>query len=59
MGFSSVLLQWRSDFVNGWVKLSSAHEVQEECLGMAVLDMMRIAKEKQCSPLDIYNDIRY
>uniref|UniRef100_A0A672M841 non-specific protein-tyrosine kinase n=1 Tax=Sinocyclocheilus grahami TaxID=75366 RepID=A0A672M841_SINGR len=39
--------------------LSSAHEVQEECLGMAVLDMMRIAKEKQCSPLDIYNDISY
>uniref|UniRef100_A0A8C1FXZ7 Tyrosine-protein kinase n=1 Tax=Cyprinus carpio carpio TaxID=630221 RepID=A0A8C1FXZ7_CYPCA len=32
---------------------------QEECLGMAVLDMMRIAKEKQCSPLDIYNDISY
>uniref|UniRef100_A0A673MDN3 Tyrosine-protein kinase n=1 Tax=Sinocyclocheilus rhinocerous TaxID=307959 RepID=A0A673MDN3_9TELE len=30
-----------------------------ECLGMAVLDMMRIAKEKQCSPLDIYNDISY
>lgn len=26
---------------------------------MAVLDMMRIAKEKQCSPLDIYNAIRY
>ncbi len=45
--------------MNGWVKLSSAHEVQEECLGLAVLDMMRIAKEKQCSPLDIYNDIRY
>uniref|UniRef100_A0A673MJP1 Tyrosine-protein kinase n=1 Tax=Sinocyclocheilus rhinocerous TaxID=307959 RepID=A0A673MJP1_9TELE len=39
--------------------LSCAHEVQEECLGMAVLDMMRIAKEKQCSPLDIYNDISY
>uniref|UniRef100_A0A672M3U7 Tyrosine-protein kinase n=1 Tax=Sinocyclocheilus grahami TaxID=75366 RepID=A0A672M3U7_SINGR len=56
---SYLFAQWRSDFVNGWVKLSSAHEVQEECLGMAVLDMMRIAKEKQCSPLDIYNDISY
>ncbi|KAI2664379.1 Tyrosine-protein kinase JAK2 [Labeo rohita] len=43
---SYLFAQWRSDFVNGWVKLSSAHEVQEECLGMAVLDMMRIAKEK-------------
>ncbi|XP_026994267.1 tyrosine-protein kinase JAK2 isoform X2 [Tachysurus fulvidraco] len=51
--------QWRSDFVNGWVKLSTTHETQEECLGMAVLDMMRIAKEKQCSPLDIYNAISY
>uniref|UniRef100_A0A671LY33 Tyrosine-protein kinase JAK2 n=1 Tax=Sinocyclocheilus anshuiensis TaxID=1608454 RepID=A0A671LY33_9TELE len=56
---SYLFAQVRSDFVNGWVKLSSAHEVQEECLGMAVLDMMRIAKEKQCSPLDIYNDISY
>uniref|UniRef100_A0A673M421 Tyrosine-protein kinase JAK2 n=1 Tax=Sinocyclocheilus rhinocerous TaxID=307959 RepID=A0A673M421_9TELE len=44
---SYLFAQWRSDFVNGWVKLSSAHEVQEECLGMAVLDMMRISKEKQ------------
>ncbi|XP_056601981.1 tyrosine-protein kinase JAK2 isoform X1 [Triplophysa dalaica] len=51
--------QWRSDFVNGWVKLSSDHEIQEECLGMAVLDMMRTGKEKQCSPLDIYNEISY
>uniref|UniRef100_A0A3B1ILK7 Tyrosine-protein kinase n=1 Tax=Astyanax mexicanus TaxID=7994 RepID=A0A3B1ILK7_ASTMX len=51
--------QWRSDFVNGWVKLSSNHETQEECLGMAVLDMMRIAKEKQRSPLDIYNAMSY
>uniref|UniRef100_A0A673M7G4 Tyrosine-protein kinase n=1 Tax=Sinocyclocheilus rhinocerous TaxID=307959 RepID=A0A673M7G4_9TELE len=56
---SYIFAQVRSDFVNGWVKLSCAHEVQEECLGMAVLDMMRIAKEKQCSPLDIYNDISY
>ncbi|XP_062874436.1 tyrosine-protein kinase JAK2 isoform X2 [Trichomycterus rosablanca] len=51
--------QWRSDFVNGWVKLSNNHETQEECLGMAVLDIMRIAKEKQCSPLDIYSAISY
>uniref|UniRef100_A0A8C2BPY0 non-specific protein-tyrosine kinase n=1 Tax=Cyprinus carpio TaxID=7962 RepID=A0A8C2BPY0_CYPCA len=40
---SYLFAQVRSDFVNGWVKLSNAHEVQEECLGMAVLDMMRIA----------------
>uniref|UniRef100_A0A673WE61 Tyrosine-protein kinase n=1 Tax=Salmo trutta TaxID=8032 RepID=A0A673WE61_SALTR len=51
--------QWRSDFVNGWVKIANTHETQEECLGMAVLDMMRIAKERQMSPLDIYNSISY
>ncbi|XP_051750193.1 tyrosine-protein kinase JAK2 [Ctenopharyngodon idella] len=56
---SYLFAQWRSDFVNGWVKLSDDHEVQEECLGMAVLDIMRTAKEKQCSPLDIYSDISY
>uniref|UniRef100_A0A8C8IEK1 Tyrosine-protein kinase n=1 Tax=Oncorhynchus tshawytscha TaxID=74940 RepID=A0A8C8IEK1_ONCTS len=51
--------QWRSDFVNGWVKIANTHETQEECLGMAVLDMMRTAKERQMSPLDIYNSISY
>ncbi|XP_065140452.1 tyrosine-protein kinase JAK2 [Paramisgurnus dabryanus] len=56
---SYLFAQWRSDFVNGWVKLSNNHETQEECLGLAVLDMMRTGKEKQCSPLDIYNDISY
>jgi Janus kinase 2 len=44
--------------VNGWVKIANTHETQEECLGMAVLDMMRTAKERQMSPLDIYNSIR-
>ncbi|KAL0979614.1 hypothetical protein UPYG_G00187300 [Umbra pygmaea] len=51
--------QWRSDFVNGWVQIASTHDNQEECLGMAVLDMMRTAKEKQVSPLAIYSSISY
>ncbi|KAM6964831.1 tyrosine-protein kinase JAK2 [Aplochiton taeniatus] len=51
--------QWRSDFVNGWVKISSSHESQEECLGLAVLDMMRTAKERHISPLDIYHTVSY
>ncbi|XP_046871688.1 tyrosine-protein kinase JAK2 [Hypomesus transpacificus] len=51
--------QWRSDFVNGWVKISNSHESQEESLGMAVLDMMQLAKEKHMSPLDIYNATSY
>ncbi|XP_069043231.1 tyrosine-protein kinase JAK2 [Lepisosteus oculatus] len=56
---SYLFAQWRSDFVDGWVKIAISHETQEECLGMAVLDMMRIAKEKDQSPLDIYNAMSY
>uniref|UniRef100_A0A7N6C1Z1 Tyrosine-protein kinase n=1 Tax=Anabas testudineus TaxID=64144 RepID=A0A7N6C1Z1_ANATE len=52
-------VQWRNDFVNGLVKIPNSHETQEECLGMAVLDMTRTAKEKQMSPLDIYHTISY
>ncbi|KAM4532916.1 tyrosine-protein kinase JAK2a [Fundulus diaphanus] len=51
--------QWRSDFLNGWVHIPVSHEAQEECLGMAVLDMMRLAKEGNQSPVDIYNDTSY
>lgn len=56
--FSPFLPQWRSDFLNGWVQIPVSHECQEECLGMAVLDMMRLAKESGQSPVDIYNDTR-
>lgn len=56
--FPPTLAQWRSDFLNGWVQIPVNHESQEECLGMAVLDMMRLAKEKGQSPVDIYNDTR-
>ncbi|KAL4617367.1 tyrosine-protein kinase JAK2-like [Arapaima gigas] len=51
--------QWRNDFVSGLIDVAISHEAQEECLGMAVLDMMRIAKEKDLSPLDIYNEMSY
>ncbi|XP_066501247.1 tyrosine-protein kinase JAK2a [Hoplias malabaricus] len=51
--------QWRSDFVDGFVPVAVSHDAQEECLGMAVLDMMRIAKEKNQSPLDVYNSNSY
>uniref|UniRef100_A0AAQ4QIG8 Tyrosine-protein kinase n=1 Tax=Gasterosteus aculeatus aculeatus TaxID=481459 RepID=A0AAQ4QIG8_GASAC len=52
-------LQSRSDFLNGRVDIPVSHEAQEECLGMAVLDMMRLAKENAQSPLDIYNSTSY
>lgn len=57
--FSHILLsQWRDDFLDGWVQMPVTHETQEECLGMAVLDMMRVAKEKDQTPLAIYNSVR-
>lgn len=51
--------QWRSDFLSGWVHIPVSHEAQEECLGMAVLDMMRLAKESGQSPVSICNDTSY
>lgn len=56
---SYLFAQWRHDFLHGWVKVPVTHETQEECLGMAVLDMMRIAKEKDQTPLTIYSSISY
>uniref|UniRef100_A0A8B9KYB7 Tyrosine-protein kinase n=1 Tax=Astyanax mexicanus TaxID=7994 RepID=A0A8B9KYB7_ASTMX len=54
-----LLFRIRSDFVDGSVSVPVSHDAQEECLGMAVLDMMRIAKEKSRSPVDIYNNSSY
>ncbi|XP_034026851.1 tyrosine-protein kinase JAK2 isoform X2 [Thalassophryne amazonica] len=56
---SYLFFQWRHDFVNSFVKIPITHEAQEECLGMAVLDMTRTAKERRLSPLDIYHSISY
>uniref|UniRef100_A0AAQ4PRG5 Tyrosine-protein kinase n=1 Tax=Gasterosteus aculeatus aculeatus TaxID=481459 RepID=A0AAQ4PRG5_GASAC len=56
---SYLFSQWRNDFINGRVKVPNSHETQEECLGMAVLDMTRTAKERQMSPLDIYHTTSY
>ncbi|XP_051960869.1 tyrosine-protein kinase JAK2a [Xyrauchen texanus] len=45
--------QWRCDYLSGAVSVPVNLEFQEECLGLAVLDMMRLAKEKGRSPVDI------
>eukprot|EP00061_Rhincodon_typus_P018739 g48040.t1 len=37
----------RTDFVTGLTKVPMDLQMQEECLGMAVLDIMRISKEKK------------
>uniref|UniRef100_A0A803YQ85 Tyrosine-protein kinase n=1 Tax=Meleagris gallopavo TaxID=9103 RepID=A0A803YQ85_MELGA len=52
---SYLFAQWRDDFLGGWIQMPVTHETQEECLGMAVLDMMRVAKEKDQTPLAVYN----
>ncbi|XP_009579853.1 PREDICTED: tyrosine-protein kinase JAK2-like, partial [Fulmarus glacialis] len=56
---SYLFAQWRDDFLDGWIQMPVTHETQEECLGMAVLDMMRVAKEKDQTPLAIYNSVSY
>uniref|UniRef100_G1N138 Tyrosine-protein kinase n=1 Tax=Meleagris gallopavo TaxID=9103 RepID=G1N138_MELGA len=55
---SYLFAQWRDDFLGGWIQMPVTHETQEECLGMAVLDMMRVAKEKDQTPLAVYNSVR-
>ncbi|XP_075901103.1 tyrosine-protein kinase JAK2a isoform X2 [Nelusetta ayraudi] len=54
-----LFFQWRSDFLNGRVAIPVTHEAQEECLGLAVLDMMRLAKESGRSPVTICNSTSY
>ncbi|OXB62783.1 hypothetical protein ASZ78_017079 [Callipepla squamata] len=56
---SYLFAQWRDDFLGGWIQMPVTHETQEECLGMAVLDMMRVAKEKDQTPLAVYNSVSY
>lgn len=51
--------QWRCDFLSGAVNVPISLQFQEECLGLAVLDMMRLAKDKGKSPVEIYNHSSY
>uniref|UniRef100_A0A8C4UL83 Tyrosine-protein kinase n=1 Tax=Falco tinnunculus TaxID=100819 RepID=A0A8C4UL83_FALTI len=51
--------QSRSDFIGGRVEVALSLPRQEECLSLAVLDMLRIAKEKQQSPDEVFSHISY
>nr|XP_032826686.1 tyrosine-protein kinase JAK2-like [Petromyzon marinus] len=51
--------QVRHDFVNGRVSLSDVAGVEEECLGMAVLDMMRRAQLQSITLLQVFNSMSY
>ncbi|XP_039520252.1 tyrosine-protein kinase JAK2 isoform X1 [Pimephales promelas] len=51
--------QSRSDFVSGSGGISPALSLQQECLGMAVLDLWRMAKERNQSLGEICNTTSY
>ncbi|NXJ86535.1 JAK3 kinase, partial [Trogon melanurus] len=51
--------QSRSDFIEGRVAMALSLPTQEECLSLAVLDMLRIAKEKRQSPDEVFSHISY
>ncbi|XP_043577361.1 tyrosine-protein kinase JAK2-like [Chiloscyllium plagiosum] len=51
--------QSRTDFVSGLIKVPLDLQMQEECLGMAVLDIMRISKEKKWNLQQICDHVSY
>ncbi|XP_069734400.1 tyrosine-protein kinase JAK3 [Phaenicophaeus curvirostris] len=51
--------QSRSDFIGGRMAVALSLPTQEECLSLAVLDMLRIAKEKRQSPDQVFNHVSY
>ncbi|KAM6040252.1 tyrosine-protein kinase JAK3 [Theristicus caerulescens] len=51
--------QSRSDFIGGRVAVALSLPTQEECLSLAVLDMLRIAKEERQSPDEVFSHVSY
>ncbi|XP_061680905.1 tyrosine-protein kinase JAK2 isoform X2 [Syngnathoides biaculeatus] len=51
--------QVRSDFVSGEAGVAPPLSVQEECLGLAVLDLWRLAKEQHQSVRDLCKIVSY
>ncbi|NXV16179.1 JAK3 kinase, partial [Cepphus grylle] len=51
--------QSRSDFIGGRVAVALSLPTQEECLSLALLDMLRIAKEKRQSPDEVFSHVSY
>lgn len=52
-------LQLRTDFTSNEARLSPPLTTQDECLGLAVLDMWRLAQEQQQSVKDLCKSVRY
>ena len=59
LGFGAHALQCRRDFVANEGGVSPPLSVQEECLGLAVLDLWRMAKERNQSVKEVCKTIRY
>ncbi|XP_044141252.1 tyrosine-protein kinase JAK3 [Bufo gargarizans] len=51
--------QYRRDFIDGRIQLPINIDVQEQCLALAVLDMMRLAQENDKTPKEILSSISY
>uniref|UniRef100_A0AAR2LK20 Tyrosine-protein kinase n=1 Tax=Pygocentrus nattereri TaxID=42514 RepID=A0AAR2LK20_PYGNA len=54
-----LVLQSRSDFVSGCGGVNPPLSAMQECLGMAVLDLWRQAKERNRSPREVCKTISY
>ncbi|XP_010003922.1 PREDICTED: tyrosine-protein kinase JAK3-like, partial [Chaetura pelagica] len=51
--------QSRSDFVGGRVGVALSLPTQEQCLSLALLDMLRLAREQRCSPQEVFSQVSY
>ncbi|KAK7889828.1 hypothetical protein WMY93_025388 [Mugilogobius chulae] len=51
--------QWRSDFINSEAGVSPPLTTQEDCLGLAVLDLWRMAKERHKSVRELCKSVSY
>ncbi|XP_041336860.1 tyrosine-protein kinase JAK3 [Pyrgilauda ruficollis] len=51
--------QSRSDFIGGRVAVGLSLPTQEQCLSLAVLDMLRIAREQRQSPAQVCSHVSY
>ncbi|XP_061884061.1 tyrosine-protein kinase JAK2-like [Entelurus aequoreus] len=62
LGYSVIdylFAQVRSDFITGEAGVAPPLSAQEECLGLAVLDLWRIAKEQHQSVRDLCKTVSY
>uniref|UniRef100_A0A8C8VN55 Tyrosine-protein kinase n=1 Tax=Pelusios castaneus TaxID=367368 RepID=A0A8C8VN55_9SAUR len=51
--------QSRSDFISGHMEGALSMQIQEECLSLAVLDMLRMVKERKWSLEEIFSYVSY